>query len=192
MQVNEVISMRTKWSMTICLVALIFVIMLVKLYDMEPPFAVKAETKDTNVQNEFKPLEVDVILERMYLDGEYSQETFKETIWSMEDFWAKYDTWQLIDMDETSVVFREQVDDISPLLKTNGYFGITDEGILTIYNGKPQKYNIIHTFFQIDVGKLESRKHEELKEGIPIKNKNRYVEVLETFKSYSLDEKQAN
>ncbi|WP_374940701.1 BofC N-terminal domain-containing protein [Cytobacillus oceanisediminis] len=31
------------------------------------------------------------MLEREYPDGELSQETIEETIWTLEDFWAKYD-----------------------------------------------------------------------------------------------------
>lgn len=151
-----------------------------------------SQANDTEQTQGSHPLIVEVILERMYLDGEFSQEVVKETIWSMEDFWAKYEEWQLIEMDDKRVVFRENIDDISPLLKTNGYFGITNDGILTIYNGDPNRSEIIHTFFQLDIGKLESHKHEELKKGIPIKTKDRYVEVLETFKSYSLETKQAN
>nr|WP_264803647.1 intercompartmental signaling factor BofC [Cytobacillus sp. NCCP-133] len=138
------------------------------------------------------PLQMKVMLERVYLDGEVSQETIEETVWTMEDFWAKYDQWQLVEMDIDNMVFRRQMDDISPLLKANGYFGITDDGTLTIFNGRPQRTNIIQSFFQIDLGKLESTKCEELKKGIPIMTKDRYVEVLETFKSYSTEEKQAN
>jgi len=133
-----------------------------------------------------EPLNMEVILERVYLDGEISQEVVHETCWSMENFWAKYDQWQLIDMDESTMVFRKQVNDISPLLKANGFFGITEEGVLSIFNGRPDQLRIIQSFFQIDIKKLESTKQEELIQGIPIKNKNRYVEVLETFKPYSL------
>ncbi|KON86911.1 regulator [Sporosarcina globispora] len=138
------------------------------------------------------PLTIKVILEREYLDGEVSQEMIEETIWTLEDFWAKYDQWQLVDMDKDYVVFRRQMDDISPLLKANGYFGVTEDGTLTIFNGRPQRTNIIQSFFQIDLGKLESTKCQELKKGIPIMTKDRYVEVLETFKSYSTGEKYAN
>ncbi|MFE8696855.1 BofC C-terminal domain-containing protein [Cytobacillus sp. FJAT-53684] len=138
------------------------------------------------------PLQMHVILERIYVDGEISQESITETIWSMADFWAKYDGWQLIDSKIDKVVFRMQMDDISPLLKSNGYFGVTEEGVLTIFNGRPHKTNIIQSFFQIDLGRLESKKCEELKKGIPIKSKETYVEVLETFKSYSKEEKLAN
>jgi forespore regulator of the sigma-K checkpoint len=74
------------------------------------------------------------------------------------------------------------------LLKANGYFGITEDGILTIFNGRPDKLRIIRPFFQIDIKKLESKKQEELIQGIPIKTKDRYVKVLETFKQYSIEE----
>jgi forespore regulator of the sigma-K checkpoint len=143
-----------------------------------------------NHQNQQKsePQQLTIILERMYLDGEISEEVVLDSYWSIENFWAKYDQWQLVDIDESTMVFRKQVDDISPLLKANGYFGITDDGVLTIYNGRPDPSRIIQSFFQIDVKKLESKKQEELIQGIPIKNRDRYVEVLETFKPYSMQE----
>ncbi|KGM45526.1 intercompartmental signaling factor BofC [Neobacillus niacini] len=139
-------------------------------------------------QQNSEPQQLTIILERIYLDGEISEEVVFDSYWSIENFWAKYDQWQLVDIDESTMVFRKQVDDISPLLKTNGYFGITDDGVLTIYNGRPDPSRIIQSFFQIDVKKLESKKQEELIQGIPIKTRDRYVEVLETFKPYSLQE----
>jgi forespore regulator of the sigma-K checkpoint len=136
-------------------------------------------------QQKLEPQQLTIILERIYLDGEISEEVVLDSYWSEENFWAKYDQWQLVDMDESTMVFRKQMDDISPLLKANGYFGITDDGVLTIFNGRPDRSQIIQSFFQIDVKRLESRKQEELLQGIPIKTKDRYVEVLETFKPYS-------
>ena len=135
-----------------------------------------------------EPQQLTIILERIYLDGEISEEVVLDSYWSIENFWAKYDQWQLIEIDESTMVFRKQVDDISPLLKANGYFGLTEDGVLTIFNGRPDRSRIIQSFFQIDVKKLESKKQEELIQGIPIKTKDRYEEVLETFKPYSLGE----
>ena len=134
-------------------------------------------------------IKMTVILERMYIDGEISQESIVETIWSRENFWAKYDDWQLIQMEKDRIVFRRQVDDISPLLKANGYFGITAEGVFTIFNGRPKQSKIIQSFFQIDLGRLESKKWEELRKGIPITTKEQYVEVIDTLKIYSKMEK---
>ncbi len=148
-----------------------------------------AETGSNEEWNE--PVTVDVLLKCLYMDGEISEETVTETIYSMENFWAKYEDWQFVGMENDQMIFQKKAEDISPLLKANGYFGVTEDGILTIFNGKPYKSHIIQSFFQIDVGKLESTKREELIKGIPIKTKDRYVEVLETFKTYS-KEKQAN
>ncbi|MCM3215230.1 intercompartmental signaling factor BofC [Niallia taxi] len=136
-----------------------------------------------NVANAQSPKKFAVLLQRVYLDGDISEECIEETIWSMEDFWSKYENWQLVNMDSHQFVFKQEMDDISPLLKANGYFGVSDEGVLGVYNGKPNKSNIIQSFFQIDLEKLESTQQKSLQNGIPIKNKNRYVEVLETFKS---------
>ncbi|MGF2617230.1 regulator [Rossellomorea vietnamensis] len=131
---------------------------------------------------------VDVILERVYLDGEVSEEIKSETIWSMEDFWAGYAAWELVDMTEEQVVFRQDVDDISPLLKSNGYFGISDDGVLSIFNGRPGQSEIIQSFFQIDIHKLESGKRDELVKGIPVKSKQSYEQVIQSFQPYSLNE----
>lgn len=131
-----------------------------------------------------EPIQVEVILQRAYLDGDISEEKVIEKIWSMEHFWVKYEEWELVDTYDKGLVFKQQMDDISPLLKANGYFGITDDGTLTIFNGRPHQTNIIQSFFQLNIEKLESRKHLELKKGIPIKTKDRYVNVLETFKPY--------
>lgn len=137
-------------------------------------------------QQQKEPLHLKVILKRSYLDGEVSEEIVNETCWSLENFWAKYDQWQLTRIDQSKLVFRKNIDDISPLLKANGYFGISHDGVLTIFNGRPDRYRIIQSFFQIDIKRLESKKQEELLHGIPIKTKDRYVEVLETFKPYSI------
>lgn len=133
------------------------------------------------------PLKLKVVLERVYLDGEMSEESYEENVTSLADFWAKYDQWELAEVCDSKLVFRKKMDDISPLLKSNGYFGITDKGVLSIFNGRPGQSRIIQSFFQIDVEKLESHKQEELFQGIPIRTKDRYMKVLETFKPYSTD-----
>jgi forespore regulator of the sigma-K checkpoint len=128
---------------------------------------------------------VKVILQRVYLDGDLGEEIVMESVLTKQEIQEKYKQWQLIEQQGNILIFRNQVDDISPLLKANGYFGITKEGTLTIFNGRPKHSKVIHSFFQIDVGKLESRKKQQLKRGIPVKSKDRYQQVLETFKPYS-------
>ncbi|RHW40835.1 regulator [Neobacillus notoginsengisoli] len=132
-----------------------------------------------------EPLHLKVTLEKVYVDGEVSQEQSYVSVASWEEFWAKYKNWAAVDVGKESVVLRKHVEDISPLLKANGYFGLNEEGVLAIFNGRPPYSQIIQSFFQIDVKKLESRKQVELQKGIPIRTRDRYVEVLESFKPYS-------
>lgn len=148
-----------------------------------------AKLDSYHLQQKTEPLYLKIVLERVYLDGEVSEEIVKEPVYSLKNFWAKYDQWQLKEINESIIVFTKQMDDISPLLKANGYFGITDKGVLSIFNGKPARSKIIQSFFQIDIKKLESHRQEELLHGIPIKTKDRFVEVLETFEPYSMDGK---
>ena len=137
------------------------------------------------------PVRLTIILQRVYLNGDVSEEVVTDTFWSMEDCFSKYDQWELVDQQGEQMIFQKNMNDISPLLKANGYFGITEEGILTIFNGRPHNSKVIQSFFQIDMGKLESRKREQLRRGIPIKTKHRYEKVLETFAPYTIVDKQA-
>lgn len=131
------------------------------------------------------PIQRTVILQRVYLDGEMSEEKIEETIISMDDFWRKYDKWLLVDQNDEQLVFQTYVDDISPLLKGNGYFGIKSDGTISIFNGKPAKEQIIQSFYQIDLKKLETNKKSELQSGVKIVNKERYLKFLEVYKNYS-------
>ncbi len=160
------------------------VLVLISLFNVHSPSSIRAE--ETSVQDS---LSVKVILQRKYLDGDISEEVSCESISSMQDLWRNYADWQLLDQNEERIVFQKQIDDISPLLKTNGYFGITGDGTLSIFNGRPKTNEVIQSFFQLDVEKLESRKHDELIEGIRIESKDQYLEVLKTYETYSKVEK---
>lgn len=131
-------------------------------------------------------LTMTVVLERVYLDGEVSEEIRQENVHSVDSLLSMYKQWTVTYRDEEQIVFQKQIDDISPLLKTNGYFGIAGDGTLTIFNGNPNETDeVIQSFFQLDVEKLETHKRKELKEGIRIESKDQYFDVIETFKSYS-------
>lgn len=144
----------------------------------------ESENQKSETVTVMGPQTIDVILERVYLDGETSQERIQETIWSTEDFWAMYEEWVLVDQNEQEMTFRKQIDDISPLLKVNGYFGITEEGILSIYEGEPNKERVIQSFFQLDTKKLKSQQHSDLMRGIPVQDLKHYEEVLQVFGQY--------
>ncbi|WP_413374527.1 BofC C-terminal domain-containing protein [Alkalihalobacillus sp. 1P02AB] len=140
----------------------------------------KLETENIGA---FAPLTMNIKLERIYLDGGKSEETIEETIWSVEDFWAHYDEWELINQNQEQIIFRMEMDDISPIVKINGYFGLSENGFLQMFEGKPEEEQIIQSFFQIDTEKLETYQQHELKEGIRIENKEQYRQILDVFKN---------
>ncbi len=130
--------------------------------------------------------QLQVILQREYLDGELSEEKITEWVWSIEEFKNKYRDWKIIEQTKDHIVLHKMENDISPLLKTNGYFGITKDGTLSIYNGKPEEDKIIHTFFQIDVGKLEVYQQEELQQGIQIISKDQFNSLIKEYREYAV------
>lgn len=127
-----------------------------------------------------------IILQREYLDGELSEEKVTEVFRKIEDLQKKYKDWEIVEQTKEQIVLHKTENDISPLLKANGYFGITDDGTLSIFIGRPQYEKIIHTFFQIDVGRLEVYKQEELHRGIPINNKEQFYSLIKEYKEYSV------
>ncbi|MBM7701389.1 BofC C-terminal domain-containing protein [Priestia iocasae] len=128
---------------------------------------------------------VTIFLERVYVDGVVSQEVMKKVNMTKAEIEQHYREWRLLKETDTELVFRTSVDDISPLLKTNGYVGISIDGILSIYEGKPeQSQRVIQSFFQIDVDRLESYQHQQLKSGIRIRSKDEYVSLINFYKMF--------
>jgi forespore regulator of the sigma-K checkpoint len=164
----------------------IFPIVLLFLFVL--PFLLGTDQKDKKPSWERDPLTLEVVLQTEYLDGNVEEERKKETIWSLQDFWSTYEDWKLMSQTEGMVVFRKKVDDISNKVKQNGYFGIDENNVLSIFNGKPENHEVIKAFYQIDVGKLESYRRDQLKQGIKIDKKATFDTVIKTFKQYALSE----
>nr|WP_237730360.1 intercompartmental signaling factor BofC [Bacillus halotolerans] len=134
----------------------------------------------------YEPLLVHVQLEKVYLDGEVSIEHKREKVLSMDDFWADYAGWTLVEHKNGYVLFRKQVDDISPLSKVNGYIGVSDSGVISTFHGRPESDSEpIQSFFQIDLERLESHMQKNLEKGIPFRTKAEFEDVIEHIKTYS-------
>ena len=74
----------------------------------------------------------------------------------LEKFYSSIKNGGSLMRDDVQIVLQKKVDDISPLLKTSGYFGVSEEGILQIFKGVPKNDNAIHSFFQIDMKSLRA------------------------------------
>lgn len=145
----------------------------------------KAEAEETITADELEKQQMKVILQLFYLDGEVKEEIVTEDSSNMEELWSEYKDWKLVDINTEHVVFKKYIDDISPVLKANGYFGLAENGTLAIFNGKPDSSKVIQSFYQIDMEKLEAKKQKELLKGIPVRDKSNFQKVLDAFKPYS-------
>lgn len=71
------------------------------------------------------------------------------------------------------------------------FFGIDDQGRLSLFDGIPEKKKVLRTFFQLDIEYLESRlprEHvEQLYNGIRVKDKEEYDSVLSTYCGFALE-----
>ncbi|KMK75711.1 intercompartmental signaling factor BofC [Alkalihalobacillus pseudalcaliphilus] len=155
---------------------------------VEPSDHSTLDVREEKTVGAYAPLTMKVVLERLYLDGNVQKEVIEETIWSMEDFWAQYEGWDLIDQNQDEMVFQTEVDDVSPIVKINGFFGLTDDNYLHIYEGIPEEDQIIHSFFQIDTEKLETKQYQQLKEGVRIQDKAHFQKVIDMLRAMQKEE----
>ena len=165
------------------MMAAVQIVMVVMLCLYHEPGVIAAASILEDIQKEPR---ITIMLESMYLDGEVSEEIFTEKVANLEQLLRQYKEWQLVSRDDTHIVLQKKIDDISPLLKTSGYFGVSTEGILQIFNGVPKSGNSIHSFFQIDMKKLKSYERQQLKQGIRVKSKERFVKTIEEMKQYAV------
>lgn len=96
-------------------------------------------------------------------------------------------------MDANGEVWLEEVvtDDLSQACKEQAYMSIDANGNLTLFDGPPQEEKVLRTFFQLDIGSMESSLPKDvlkqLQEGIRIQDIDEYNSVLSTFSDYARD-----
>lgn len=96
-------------------------------------------------------------------------------------------------MDDNGEVWLEETvtDDLSPACKEQAYMSVDANGNLTLFDGPPQEEKVLRTFFQLDIGSMESSLPKDvlkqLQEGIRIQDIDEYNSVLSTFSDYARD-----
>jgi forespore regulator of the sigma-K checkpoint len=128
---------------------------------------------------------VELILRRTYICGMKEEEKKQLTGSSLQQILARYAGWEIVSLEKEKLVLHKQVDDISPACKKNGYFGLTPEGILTLFYGLPKDNKVIQTFYQINTKRLEASLPPEevalLKKGIRVRDLAEYNSILSTY-----------
>ncbi len=130
---------------------------------------------------------IEVILRRHYVCGEMLEErtVIHE---AAETVLQRYSDWDVEEQSENRLIFKKEVEDLAPQCKANGFFGITDEGLMTLFYGPPDEGNVIRTFYQLDMQRLETSLPKEvaqqLREGIRVSTVSEYHSVLSTYAEF--------
>ncbi|MNP13860.1 hypothetical protein D3C76_1061590 [compost metagenome] len=92
------------------------------------------------------------------------------------------------------VWLEEYIEGLSEGCQEDGYIGVDKNGNLSLFEGPPDEEKVIKTFFQLDVGTMESALPEEvlkqLKQGIRVQDVSEYNSVLSTFSDFALEQNQ--
>ncbi|MBM7644703.1 forespore regulator of the sigma-K checkpoint [Scopulibacillus daqui] len=144
----------------------------------------KAEQDESNVLHKPMPRVVRVHLKKDYLDGISIESTREAHLLSVKQYVAAFDDWRLVKQTKGSLYFEKKINDISPVAKAVGIFGLTNNGTLTIFEGNPDKNQIIQTFFQIDTKALEVNDYKHLNQGIPVRDKKHFQQVMKALAKY--------
>jgi forespore regulator of the sigma-K checkpoint len=145
--------------------------------------------------NEAAAQTVDVVLKREYLCGEAEEEVRRETVSSSEELLTRYRDWEFVSRNRNVYTFEKKINDLSPYCKEHAYFGINANSELTLFDGLPEKGQVIQTFFQLDTKKLESSLPKEelqlLRKGIHVTDAAEYNSILSTYSEFSNEEKES-
>ncbi|MFT9848405.1 BofC C-terminal domain-containing protein [Aneurinibacillus sp. REN35] len=144
--------------------------------------------------NEAAAQAVDVVLKRVYLCGESEEEIKKETVASSDELLMRYQDWTFVSRQRNVYTFEKKLNDLSPYCKEHAYFGLSENGELTLFDGVPENGKVIQTFFQLNTEKLESSlpvdEMKILRKGIRITDAAEYNSIISTYSEFSGDEKE--
>lgn len=126
-----------------------------------------------------------------YVCGIEEQDLGKLTADGIYELMNKNPLWQGR-LDKKGEVWLEQnVSDLSPTCKRQAYISMDADGNLTLFDGPPEEEKVMKTFFQLDVGSMESSLPEDvlkqLEEGIRVQDMDEFNSVLSTFSDYARD-----
>jgi forespore regulator of the sigma-K checkpoint len=107
---------------------------------------------------------------------------------SFEKALSAYKGWEIIASEEGKLILLKRENDIAPSCKENGYFGLSQDGVLTLFNGVPGEKQVIQSFYQINRAKMEASLPAEeialLQNGIRVRDLSEYNSVLSTYSEF--------
>lgn len=139
-----------------------------------------------------EPVSRRVHLKTVYVSGEEVQTLpGVQTPARLKELIAAHAGWDGRITRDGDLWLERSVNDLSPLTKKEAYFGVDEEGNLTLFQGPPESERVMKTFFQMDMGSLKSSLPEgiweQLHQGIRVQDLEEYNSVLSTFSDYARD-----
>ncbi|KAI7249688.1 hypothetical protein KC345_g11726 [Hortaea werneckii] len=133
-----------------------------------------------------------VHLKTIYVAGEEVMTlSGKRTPAQLKELIAQHAGWSGWLSREGDLWLEQRVNDLSPLTKKQAYFGVDEQGNLTLFKGPPASEKVMKTFFQMDMGSMKSSLPEgiweQLHQGIRVQDMEEYNSVLSTFSDYARD-----
>ena len=134
----------------------------------------------------------DVYMHKVYVCGEENMLIGRMGSEEVISLHEEHPEWSVALGEQGAVVFTESIDDLSSECKSNAYIGLDKDGNLTLFEGPPENEKVIRTFFQLNMGYLESSLQpeavDELKEGIRVVDMEEYNSVLSTFSEFAVED----
>lgn len=156
-------------------------------------FAEQTDSMDANneAQVVLSPQKWNVVIQKKYLVGPMVIEQGLYSTSELDQLIASLANVAIIEESEDTIVYEQMIEDLSPILKANGYFAMDPKGVLHLYQGgAKEEHNIIQTFFQIDIERLETtlpvEEYMQLREGIPFTSLAEYNSILSTYSEYAV------
>lgn len=135
-----------------------------------------------------------LVLTRTYLCGVRDEEHKPVTLDRLPDVMVDYKGWEIVSADSTKMILLKREHDLSPACKENGHFGISEDGMLTLFHGLPKEQEVVQAFYRINTAKMEASLSKEevdsLKRGIRIRDLAEYNSVLSTYGEFQLSEEE--
>ncbi|MGG4482460.1 BofC C-terminal domain-containing protein [Paenibacillus illinoisensis] len=161
---------------------------------MAPVTEERSEEEVQSILGQLRP-ETDrlttVVMETYYICGIETEQLGKMAIPQLKVLLQQHPEWEAEVVSADTLQIKKQVDDLSPLCKEQAYISVDAVGNLNLYEGRPAEEKVIRTFFQMDVGSLESSLPEgvleQLQQGIRVQDKDEYNSVISTFSDYAID-----
>jgi forespore regulator of the sigma-K checkpoint len=134
---------------------------------------------------------LEVVTIRKFVCGEETEHLGSLTPQEIQSMHAEHPGWS-VTANGKSVILQELIEDLSPSCKDTAYFGLDKDGNLSLFDGLPEDKKVIRTFFQLNMGFLESSLQmeaiDQLRQGIRVTDMLEYNSVLSTFSEFAVEQ----